>query len=343
MLPTVSLIVPARNEEKVICNCISSLLKMDYPRDKLEVIVAIDGSEDRTLEICRGFGRRVRVIKSSPKKCKGDALNNVIPKARGEIIGIYDADCIVDRKCLKCAVKHFSDKKIAGVCGNLKSHNKEQSVVARSLALETNFISFIEYFLNGLGANTHFFGKNMFIRKEVLEKVGYFDTETFVEDAEMSIKLKKYGYKTVFEPDAVAWNEEPPSFRAFFKQRIRWARGATRLFKYKRRHGKELLSDIMHGIYFYVPPFSLITATVLAVVLQFNFPIFITMPFIALFMFNMVLLVYSRIKFKEPLRDLVYLPVWFVLSNVHLVLLIKGLIDEKMEKSVSWNSVRAFS
>ncbi|MFH1474009.1 MAG: glycosyltransferase family 2 protein [Candidatus Aenigmatarchaeota archaeon] len=343
MLPTVSLIVPARNEEKVIGKCVRSLLNLDYPRDKLELIVAIDGSKDRTLEICKSFGRRVRVIKSCPKTCKGDALNNVIPKAKGEIIGIYDADCIVDKNCLKHAVKHFSDKKIAGVCGNLKSHNKEQGMIARSLALETSFISFIEYFLNSLGANTHFFGKNMFIRKNVLMDVGCFDTETFVEDVEMSIKLKKYGYKTVFEPNAIAWNEEPPSFRAFFKQRIRWARGAAKLLKYKRRHGKEFLSDAMHGIYFYVPPFGLITATVLAIVMQFGLPFFLILPFIVLFMFNMVLLVYSRIKFKEPMGDLLYLPVWFVLSNVHLVLLLKGLLDEKMEKSVSWNSVRAFS
>ncbi len=343
MLPTVSLVVPARNEEKVIGKCLKSLLRLDYPKDKLEIVVAIDGSKDRTLDICKSFGRRVRVIESSPKTCKGDALNNAIPKANGEIIGIYDADCIVDRNCLKHAVKHFSDKKIAGVCGNLKSHNKEQSVIARSLALETGFISFIEYFLNSLGANTHFFGKNMFIRKKVLEKIGCFDTETFVEDAEMSIKMKKYGYKTVFEPNAIAWNEEPPSFRAFFKQRIRWARGAARLFKYKRRHGKEFLSDIMHGIYFYVPPFGLITATILALFIYFGLPLFLTAPILSLFLFNMVLIVYSRIKFKEPFRDLIYLPVWFVLSNVHLVLLLKGLIDEKMEKSVSWNSVRAFS
>ena len=341
MLPSVSLIVPARNEEKVVGKCIKSLLDLRYPKDKLEIIAAIDGSSDKTFEICKSFGRRIRVIKSSPKSCKGDALNNVLPKTKGEIIGIYDADCIVDRNCLRKVVKHFSDKKVAGVCGNLKSHNKDQSIIAKSLALETNFISFIEYFLNGLGANTHFFGKNMFIRKDALMKVGGFDTQTLVEDIEMSLKMKEHGYKTVFEPDAIAWNEEPPSFKSFFKQRIRWARGSIRMLKYKRRAGKKFLSDLMHGVYFYVPPFGLITATILAIFLYFSLPLFLTAPILGLFLFTMSLLVYSRIKFKEPMRDLLYLPVWFFLSNIHLILLFKASIDEKLNRPISWNSVRS--
>ncbi|MFH0929289.1 MAG: glycosyltransferase family 2 protein [Candidatus Aenigmatarchaeota archaeon] len=338
-----SLIVPARNEEKVVGNCLKSLLDLKYPKNRLEIIVAIDGSKDRTEKICKSFGSRVKVIKSSPKTCKGDALNSVIPKAKGEIIGIYDADCIVDKNCLKKVAKRFENKDIAGVCGNLKSHNKNQSIIARSLALETSFISFIEYFLNSKGANTHFFGKNMFIRKDVLMKVGCFDTQTFVEDIEMSLKLKDRGYKTVFEPEAIAWNEEPPSFKAFFKQRIRWARGSVRMLKYKRRSGIKFLSDLMHGVYFYVPPFGLMTATILAVFMYFGLPLFLTAPLLGLFLFTMAFLVYSRIKFKEPLIDLIYLPVWFLLSNVHLFLLFKGFVDEKLNKSVSWNSVRAFS
>ncbi|MBN2203259.1 MAG: glycosyltransferase [Candidatus Aenigmarchaeota archaeon] len=336
-----SLIVPARNEEKVIGKCLKSILSLSYPKEKMEIIVAIDGSNDKTEKISKSFGKRVRVINSCPKKCKGDAINNVLPKCKGKIIGIYDADCIVDKNCLKEAVRHFEDDNVAGVCGNLKSHNKNQSLVARSLSLETNFISFFEYFLNGLGANSHFSGKNMFIRKDVLKKVGGFDTLTFIEDIEMSLKLKDKGYRTVFEPNAIAWNEEPVSVSSFVKQRMRWARGSIRMLKYKRRKGKKLLSDLMHGVYFYTPPFGLITATVLAIFLYFGLPLFLTAPVLGLFIFTMSLIVLSRIKMKEPLRDLAYLPVWFILSNIQLVLIFKAIIDEKLGKGISWNSVRA--
>ena len=341
MLPSISLIVPARNEEKVIGKCLSSLTKLDYPRGKLEIIVAIDGSSDRTAKISRSYGRRVRVIESTPKSCKAEALNEVIPKAKGEIIGIYDADCIVDKNCLKQVAKNFENKETAGVCGNLKSYNTKESIIAGALALETGFISFVECFLNEHGANTHFFGKNMFIRKNVLRKIGMFDTQTFIEDAEMSIKMKKYKYKTVFEPNALAWHEEPKTLKAFVKQRVRWVRGTIKLFKYKRRGGKDFLSDAMHGIYFYLPPSFLITATVLAVFIHFGLPLFLTAPLLGAFLFNMLLLLYSRYHFHESFKDLLYLPVWFVLSNLHLVLIVKCMIDEKMGRPVLWNSVRS--
>jgi cellulose synthase/poly-beta-1,6-N-acetylglucosamine synthase-like glycosyltransferase len=263
--------------------------------------------------------------------------------AKGEIIGIYDADCIVEKNCLKEIVKHFSDKKIAGVSGNLKSYNRKKNMITRALSLETGFISFIEYFLNSLGANSHFFGKNMFIRKEVLEKIGYFDTDCFTEDTEMSIRMKKYKCRTILEPNAITWHEEPSSFKAFLKQRIRWVRGTIKLFKNSRRHGKYFLSDAMHGIYFYLPPFSILTVTIFALCLHFSLPLFITLPFFGLLLFNLTLLIYSRFAFKESMKDLMFLPVWFLLSNIHLVLIFKCLIDEKLNKEISWNSVRSFS
>ena len=124
MLPTVSLIVPARNEEKNIRNCIESLLNLDYPKDKLEIIVSIDGSVDKTLEICKEYEPKIKVIESYPKKCKAEAINEVLPITKGEIIGIFDADCIVDKDCLKNIVKNFSKSNISGVCGAIKTYNK---------------------------------------------------------------------------------------------------------------------------------------------------------------------------------------------------------------------------
>ncbi|NIM47040.1 MAG: glycosyltransferase [Candidatus Aenigmarchaeota archaeon] len=340
MLPSVSAIVPAKNEEKVIENCIKSLLNSNYPKDKLEIIVSIDGSTDKTLEICKKYEPRIKVIESKPKKCKAEALNEVLHIANGEIVAIYDADCIVDKNCLKKAVKHFSDKKIAAVAGTIRSYNKNKSLVARAISLETSFTSFIEYFLSSLGANTHFLGKNIFIRKKILEKISGFDTFTFIEDIEMSIRMKKYNYKTVFEPHAITWQEEPISIKSFLKQRLRWARGTVRLIKFKRRRGlRNILSDGMHGIYFYFPPFGLITATILAIVFYLQLPYIIVLPFLGLFIFNMILLIYSRIFFKESLRDLLALPVWFILSNIHLFLIIKSWIDENKNKEFMWYRV----
>jgi cellulose synthase/poly-beta-1,6-N-acetylglucosamine synthase-like glycosyltransferase len=338
--PKVTVIVPARNEEKVIGKCLESLLGSDYPKEKLDVIVAIDGSKDGTEKIARSFEPGVRVIVSSPKKCKADAINAVLPMANGEVIAIYDADCILDGQCIRNAVKHFSNPKIAGVSGTLKSYNKDQSVIAKALSIETCFISYVEKFLNNLGANAHFLGKNMFIRKDVLLDMGSFNVNSFSEDAELSLRLKRYKnnwYDVAFEDSAVTWHEEPSTFKSFWNQRKRWTRGLVQIVRTKRRESpKMFLSDAMHGIYFYASPFGLIIGTLLAIAWFLNLPIYIFAPLFGLFLFNMSLLVYSRIHFKESMRDLLYFPVWFALSNIQSVLAFKSLFDDLRGKEISW-------
>jgi len=341
MLTSVSVIVPAKNEEKVIGNCIESLLNLDYPEDKLEIIVSIDDSTDKTLEICKEYEPRVKVIESSPKKCKAEALNEVLPSAKGEIIGIYDADCIVERNCLKEVMKHFSNKDIAGVSGLIKSYNKNKSLIAKSLSLETCFVSFSEYFINKLGANAHFFGKNMFIRKNILEKIGGFDEYTFLEDTELSVRMKRLGYKVIFEPEAITWHEEPENFRSFLRQRSRISRGALRLKKLKtQKNLKDWLSDLMHGMNYYFSPFGLIIATILLLAYLFGIPYIFFVPILILFAFNILMIIYSRIFYKESLKDLIFMPIWFLLTNFYCFICFpKAYIDEKRNKNIKWNKV----
>ncbi len=337
MLPSISLVVAARNEEKVIANCIKSLLNLDYPKDKLEIAVAIDGSTDNTLKICKKYKDEIVISVSEPKKNKGDALNSVLPKLRGEIVGFFDADCIVDKNCLKYVAKRFEDRKVAGVGGALKSYNENSNFLTHATSLETSFISFFEYVLSSLGANSHFFGKNMFIRKKILQKLGGFGTYSFLEDIELSLKMKRTGHKVVLEPNALAWHEEPSSLKSFLNQRYRWARGLVRLLKLKQiRSLKEFISDSVHGVYFYVSPFGLVAGTMMVISLLLGLPAAVWLPLASLFVLSLGLLVASIIYFKRPLKNLLYLPHWFVLSNIQIALFFKAVIDESMGKDMAW-------
>jgi cellulose synthase/poly-beta-1,6-N-acetylglucosamine synthase-like glycosyltransferase len=327
MLPSVSVIVPAKNEEKVIENCIKSILKLDYPKKKMEVIVAIDGSTDRTEKICKKYEPKIKVIVSKPKKCKAEALNEVLPKAKGEIMAFFDADCIVDKRCLRDAVKHFSDKNISGVAGLLKSYNRNENTLTKILSMETCLASSMEHIISRCGSNAHFPGKNMYIRRSVLEEIGYFDTHSFLEDVELSIRMKRKGYKVVFEPNSVVWHEEPNTFNSFVKQRMRWIRGNFRI-KQTRTSIVDIFSDIIHAIPYYISPFSLLAGTALAVTMSLGMHMFINYALIALFTFNIGLILYSRLRFKEPLRHMLLLPMWFLLSNLYLVLVSKAYIEE---------------
>lgn len=345
MLPRLSIIVPAKNEELVVGKCIESLLNQDYPKNKLEIFVVSDGCKDRTVEIAKSYEPRVKVLNLKTKRCKAEALNAVWPKAKGEIIGIFDADCIADKNCLKNAANNFKDENIAAINGTIKSYNYKENLLTRSVALETCFVSFMEKFMNKHGANVHLLGKNMFIRKSVLEEVKGFDEFTYLEDAELSLKIKKKFYETNFkrykvnfEPNAVVWQEEPASLGSFFRQRTRWARGSIRLFsKVKNESLKWNLSALLHGINYYISPFSLIFLTILSIFLYFRLHFVFTIPLFGLFVFLITLIVYSRIDMKEPLRDLIFLPIWFLLNNLYVLIIFpKALIEEVTGKNISW-------
>ncbi len=337
MLPNVSLIIPARNEEKVIEKCIESLLQLDYPHDKLEIIVAIDGSTDKTLEICRNYSEKIRIIESPPKKCKAEALNNIIPKTKGEIVGIYDADCIVEKNCVRNAVKLFLDKEVVAVSGTLKSYNKKENMITRALAIETCMVSYTEHFLQERGLNSIFYGKNSFIRKEILEKLGGFDATSFSEDAELTVRLRRLNYKIRFEPKAITWHEEPPTIRSFLNQRSRWARGIIRVLKKRQDNSiRDIISYVLHGTYFYFPPFITILTLMFLLGLFLNMPLTLYMPLIILFSFNMYIFIISHLFYRESIKNLLFLPVFFVLSNLHIPILLKAWYDEYRRKEIKW-------
>jgi cellulose synthase/poly-beta-1,6-N-acetylglucosamine synthase-like glycosyltransferase len=333
----VSLIVPAKNEERVIGNCIDSLLKLNYPKNRMEIIVSMDGSTDRTYEICKSYGKKIRLVRSTPKHCKAEALNEVLPIAKGEILGIYDADCVVSRNCLKYAMKHFENKNVAGVSCALKSSNKNQNIVTRTLSIETCFISYVEHFLQSKGQNSIFFGRNMFIRKAVLNKLGGFDEGTFQEDGELNIKMRRAGYRIDFDTKAIAWTEEPSSIRSFIRQRTRWTRGFWRtLKKHPYKSSGDFVSDIAHGIYFYTSPFLILTLSVLSILFLLKLDLLFASPLLLAIAFNMYLLVKSRIFYKEPLSDLLLLPLLFVMGNILSFLFFKSWFDERGNKKMLW-------
>lgn len=341
-LPAVSIIVPARNEEAVIGSCLESLLASDYPADKLEIIVVADGCTDRTVKIAQSYEPRVKIITSEPKGCKAAALNVAWPAARGEIIGIYDADSLVEPQTISKAVEHFSRPDIIGVSGTLRSSNRRANLLTRALALETCFVCFLEWFLYRCGANALFTGKNMFVRKSILEQTGGFDEASMLEDIELTVRLRRTHRPCwiAFEPQAVVWQQEPPTLKAFWKQRYRWARGSFRI-KLKVPSDRPLvdwLVDRVHGLPYYISPFGIIVGTLLAAAVYFKLPLVLLAPLFALFCFNIGLLVGSRLFYRESLAELaLLLPIWFVLSNIYsLIITPKSWIDERLQRPFSW-------
>jgi poly-beta-1,6 N-acetyl-D-glucosamine synthase len=226
--PLVTVIVPAYNEEKAIGKTVEALLRLTYA-DK-EIIVVDDGSTDRTLEVARSHAKDdlVKVV-TKLNGGKWDALNTGIRVAKGEFIVCIDADTLLDQNAIQHLVKHFRDPKIAAVAGNVKVGNRS-GVLTKLQALEyvvgINLHRRSEANLQNVTVVPGPIGA---FRASVLKEIGLFEGDTFAEDADITFRILKAGYKTVFEARAFGYTEAPKSMTNLAKQRYRWYRGSLQV------------------------------------------------------------------------------------------------------------------
>jgi cellulose synthase/poly-beta-1,6-N-acetylglucosamine synthase-like glycosyltransferase len=225
--PNVSVLVPVKNEEKVVGRLLDSLVRLDYPKENLEVIVVEDESRDRTLEICKGFAVKypwIKVFHRDSSLGKGDALNYAFHRSSGEIIATFDADDVPEPQAITKALRYFNDPGTGAVHGYHRVLNLRESLISRLAAYE-NFV----YRLSNDGKYAlrlfvTFSGSNTFFRRSALEKVGLWDPKSLVEDAELSVRFARANIATRLAP-VECWQEMPAKVGSLFRQRIRWSGG----------------------------------------------------------------------------------------------------------------------
>jgi poly-beta-1,6-N-acetyl-D-glucosamine synthase len=236
-LPAVTIIVPAYNEAAVIDGAIRSLLRQDYPR--FEVLVVDDGSTDGTYQVAARqeghFGGAVVRVVSKPNGGKAAALNTGIALARHPFIVCMDGDSRLSPNALRAMVQHFADPRVGAVAGNVKVVNRV-NLWTRLQALEyiegLNMARRAQGFIRAVNIIP---GPLGMFRRDVLLQLGGYDTDTFAEDADLTLKLLAAGWRVEYEDQAVALTEAPESLRSLLKQRYRWTRGILQAMG-KRRH-----------------------------------------------------------------------------------------------------------
>jgi poly-beta-1,6 N-acetyl-D-glucosamine synthase len=233
--PLVSIVVPAYNEGPVIRASIGSLLQLDYPC--FEVIVIDDGSSDDTYARALEVGERderVRVMRKA-NGGKASALNVGMALARGMLVLNMDADSRLSPNALRACVRHFEDPAVGAVAGNIKVANRENLATRlqaieyiQGLALERRAQSAV-HAVSVIGGPLGVF------RRSALAEVGGYDSDTFAEDRDVTLKLLARGWSVTYEPDAEAWAESPSRWLDLLSQRYRWTRGTMQAVV-KHRH-----------------------------------------------------------------------------------------------------------
>src|SRR5258706_8779804 len=222
---SVAVIVPAFNEEKVICKTIASVLAS--ARKDFEVLVVDDGSTDLTAQVAREAYASDPSVKVFVKANGGKlaAANFAVSQTDAEVVICIDADTILAVKAIPLLVRHFSDPKVGAVAGT--------AIVGNSVNLLTRFQA-IEYVIGQYLDRRAFalFNATGIVpgaigawRREALLGVGGYAGDTLAEDADAKFAVTRAGWKVIYEPEAEARTEAPDTLRAFLKQRHRWMFG----------------------------------------------------------------------------------------------------------------------
>jgi len=243
--------MPALNEEEGIRAAIESLLKIDYPREKIEYIVINDGSSDRTGEIAKSFADRglITYIENKPNKGKATSLNIGFERASGEYVACIDADTVVDANIIKKTIPHFKNEKIAAVIVPIKVLNPKnwlEKIIAVEYNLGLGFYLKLFSWLNCLFLTP---GQFSIYQKKIVLELGGFDPKSIVEDTEIAYRMQKKGYKIDCTVNTSAHTIVPHNLRGLYYQRKRWYAGTLQtILKHKNVFFNKSLGNF--GIFF---------------------------------------------------------------------------------------------
>jgi peptidoglycan-N-acetylglucosamine deacetylase len=228
--PSVTVLIPAHNEENVIVQTVTSVLASNLPY--LRVIVVNDGSADRTGELLDtyfGADERVRII-HQVNRGKAAALSHAMSLVETEIVVTIDADTEVEPDAIQKLLRHFSDPKTGAVAGNVKVGNRSRWLT-RWQALEYitsqnmekrafDLLNCITVVPGALGA----------WRKKAIDEAGGITADTVAEDADLTIGIRRMGWRVSYDEEAIAWTEAPETPGALIRQRFRWTFGTLQSF-----------------------------------------------------------------------------------------------------------------
>jgi cellulose synthase/poly-beta-1,6-N-acetylglucosamine synthase-like glycosyltransferase len=355
--PLVSIIIPAYNEEKVIANCVKSILNSNYKN--FEIILVDDGSTDRTLQVMRRYKNPPRVqVMTQPNSGKAAALNTGFQRAKGEILFFVDADGIFTHSTIREMLNAFNSEKVGAVCGNDAPTNLNH-LQTKLMALQTHVgTGFVRRALAEINCLPIVSGNCGAFRRSALKwpfvqlgKEGEPYKKGFIgEDLELTWRLHRAGYRVNFAPRAIVLAEVPSTLKALWKQRVRWARGLLQTVSLHR----DMFFNLKYGaigLYLPINFFNMVVIPILQLLIIFLVILCAMAGYnpVQLRILNLILWlglvgalynVIFAVALDEAWKDLKYfyvLPLWVPFSLMMDLVTIWAIILELRGKEAKWN------
>jgi len=230
--PPVTFLITAHDEEETIEAKIENTLDIDYPKDRLEIIVVDDCSSDSTQNIVKKCGSSgIHLIAQEVHKGKASAINRGIEHASNEIIVITDANAMLKRDALKKIVRHFIDAAVGGVCGRFVPRSIKGNDIEKGESLFWRIQKTIRTMETDLDSVVVLSGSLSAVRRRLLTCV--FE-DSLAEDFDYTLQIRRKGYRLVYESKAVMWKTSPSNVEDLVIQKKRQTIGTLQsLFKHR--------------------------------------------------------------------------------------------------------------
>ncbi len=338
--PAVSLIIAAHNEEGSIKNKLENTINLDYPRDKLEIIVASDASTDRTNQIVKEFSDKfpVKLLSFSEHKGKTFVQNEAVEDSQGEIIIFSDATTRYEQKLVRNIVRNFADARVGAVGGELVYCNENKTSVGEGNGLYWKYEKFLKEKESQIASLIGLSGCCYAIRKELYEPI----SPDLISDFVIAQIVYKKGKLVIYEPEAISFEKTNDTMGDEFRMRVRvatrtlyglWCMGELlNPFKY----GFFSIQLISHKVLRYLVPFLLI------LLLVCDSALFVEQRgslYSAIFILQLIFYSCACVGYLSK-RKIVFLsiPFYFVITNMALLFGFLNFICGK--KQTIWKPLR---
>ena len=318
--PSVSLIIAAYNEEKVIAERLDNALAMDYPRERLQILVASDGSTDGTDDIVASYASKGVLLLSLPRRGKIRTLNAAVARASGKILVFTDANIMCRADTLRELVANFADPSVGGVAGHttytLDPASESSSYGER---LYWRYDTWLKKLESQTGSIVSAHGGLYAIRRVLFRPVA---DGAVTDDFAISTSVIAHGYRLVFEPNALATEVAVPEAQREFRRRVRlMTRGLRGVFLRRR-----LLNPRKYGFYSVVlashklarrlVPVSLAILGVASIAAWSHGPLYQAAVLAQAFFYGMASVGYLLRRSRMGRLRLLYIPFYYCMANV---------------------------
>ncbi len=229
-LPSVSLVVAAKNEAAVISRLVKSLCCVDYPANLLDVWIVDDNSTDETGAILKQLKieyRQLNVLRRSAGATggKSGALNQVLPLTKGEIIGVFDADAVIDPGLVKTVISRFQAPRVGAVQVRKAISNSDVNFWTEGQTAEMALDAYFQQQRIAVGGLGELRGNGQFVRRAALADCGGWNESTITDDLDLSLQLHLQAWDIELLMDPAVSEEGVTTAKALWHQRNRWAEG----------------------------------------------------------------------------------------------------------------------